>query len=138
MRIGVGDGRVGGSGVHYRDGVGEGGQAGNGVPADHAAALAEIEQLKIALESRTVIATAVGILVERRRHTPDEAFRGLVELSQRSNTKLAAIARELVEEAAGRAAAAPPDALSRAPVVRSPRPEPHRTGAPVRRDVRTQ
>lgn len=71
------------------------------LPADHAAALAEIENLKIALESRTVIATAVGILVERGRRTPDEAFRCLVELSQHSNTKLVAIARELVDEAAG-------------------------------------
>lgn len=73
---------------------------------DHAAALAEIEHLRTALESRTVIATAVGILVERRRRTPDDAFRFLVEQSQRSNTKLVAIARELVDNAAARAAAA--------------------------------
>jgi hypothetical protein len=73
-----------------------------GGPADHAAALAEIENLKVALTTRTVIATAVGILVERWRQTPDEAFQSLVEQSQRSDTKVAAIARELVDEAAAR------------------------------------
>jgi AmiR/NasT family two-component response regulator len=92
----------------HRDVSGTAGTSRADGPADHAAALAEIEQLKIALESRTVIGTAIGILVERRRHTPDEAFRGLVEQSQRSNTRLVALARELVDEAAARAGAAPP------------------------------
>lgn len=98
----------------HRNMSGVAGEAAGGartdVPADHAVALAEIEHLKIALESRTVIATAVGILVERRRRTPDEAFRCLVELSQRSNTKLVAIARLLVDEATARAGAATPPA----------------------------
>ncbi len=92
----------------HRDVSGAAGGSGADARADHAAALAEIEHLKIALESRTVIATAVGILVERGHRTPDEAFRCLVELSQRSNTRLVAIARELVVQAAARAGAAPP------------------------------
>jgi AmiR/NasT family two-component response regulator len=94
--------------VLHRDVSGAAGGSGAVAPADHAAALAEIEHLKIALESRTVIATAVGILAERGHRTPDEAFRCLVEVSQRSNTRLVAIARELVDEAADRAGAAPP------------------------------
>jgi hypothetical protein len=96
--------------VLHRDMNGVAGEGAGGarteVPADHAAALAEIEHLKIALESRTVIATAVGLLAERLRRSPDDAFRCLVELSQRSNTKLVTIARELVDEAAARAGAA--------------------------------
>jgi GAF domain-containing protein len=55
------------------------------------------QQFQQALESRDVIGQAKGILVERRRLTPEDAFRCLALASQAANLKLVEIARHLVE-----------------------------------------
>jgi GAF domain-containing protein len=65
-----------------------------------ALALAEARragQLRYALSTRDVIGQAKGILMERHRITADEAFRMLSGASQRTNRKLADVARALAE-----------------------------------------
>lgn len=57
-----------------------------------------VSQLDTALESRTVIGQAVGILMERYQVDRDQAFRFLTRLSQNSNTKLREVAAELVQD----------------------------------------
>ena len=54
-------------------------------------------QLHDALSSRDVIGQAKGILMERLRITPDDAFDALRRASQRLNLKLREIAHNLVE-----------------------------------------
>jgi len=64
-----------------------------------ALALAEAQradQLTAALINRDVIGQAKGILMERHRITADAAFGYLTRVSQAENTKLAAIAAQLV------------------------------------------
>lgn len=56
-----------------------------------------IAQLGDALASRTVIGQATGILIERFKITPDEAFQLLIQASQRRNIKLREVARIVVE-----------------------------------------
>lgn len=63
----------------------------------------ELERLRVvvhhlarALESRPVIEQAKGILMARERCTEDEAFEMLRRASQRTNRRLADLARELV------------------------------------------
>lgn len=74
------------------------------VLAEHAAIVIEAaraddraDNLEVALIRSRTIGAAMGILVERLRIGPDEAFDLLRRLSQESNRKLAAIAAELVE-----------------------------------------
>jgi GAF domain-containing protein len=55
------------------------------------------ENLRSALGTRTLIGQAQGILMERLRITPDQAFGVLSRLSQQSNVKLREVARRLVE-----------------------------------------
>jgi PAS domain S-box-containing protein len=55
------------------------------------------EGLRRAAESRQRIGQAVGVLVERRRTTPEEAFAELVQQSQQTNVKLREVARIVVE-----------------------------------------
>lgn len=66
----------------------------------HAAALAHSEQmnatLRRALETRTVIGQAQGVLMARQGTTPDEAFDVLRRASQRTNRKLRDVAAEIV------------------------------------------
>ncbi len=62
-----------------------------------AAASAETAQLRQALESRDVIGQAKGILMERRKLTPEQAFDVLRDASSRLNTKLIEVARQLAE-----------------------------------------
>jgi GAF domain-containing protein len=65
-----------------------------------AIALAEAQrtdQLSTALSNRDVIGQAKGILMERHRLTPEEAFRSLSQASQDVNMKLTAVARHLAE-----------------------------------------
>lgn len=68
---------------------------------DHAAALAQSEHLNAtlrrALETRTVIGQAQGILMARQGTTPDEAFDVLRRASQRTNRKLREVAAEIVD-----------------------------------------
>jgi GAF domain-containing protein len=53
--------------------------------------------LSNALESRDIIGQAKGIIMERQRCTPDEAFGILREASQHRNMKLRDLARDVVE-----------------------------------------
>jgi GAF domain-containing protein len=55
------------------------------------------ENLRSALGTRTLIGQAQGILMERLRITPDQAFGVLSRLSQQGNVKLREVARRLVE-----------------------------------------
>ncbi|HEY2297180.1 MAG TPA: ANTAR domain-containing protein [Jatrophihabitans sp.] len=61
-----------------------------------AAAEAKIANLEVALRSSRVIGTAVGILVERHKISPDTAFDFLVKASQCENRKLRDVAEDLV------------------------------------------
>jgi GAF domain-containing protein len=54
------------------------------------------EHLREALESRDVIGQAKGILMARRRCTPDAAFEALRKVSQHRNIKLREIAEQVV------------------------------------------
>jgi GAF domain-containing protein len=65
-----------------------------------ALALAEAhraDQMRQALGNRDVIGQAKGILMERHRITPDQAFALLSEQSQQANRKLVDVARRLAE-----------------------------------------
>jgi GAF domain-containing protein len=55
------------------------------------------DNLQLALESRAVIDQAKGILIERHRLTPDQAFQMLAQVSMHANRKLRDIAEDLVE-----------------------------------------
>lgn len=55
------------------------------------------EHLRSAMSTRNVIGQAQGILIERFKITPDQAFKLLTRLSQDSNVKLHEVARRLVE-----------------------------------------
>jgi GAF domain-containing protein len=55
-------------------------------------------QMAEAMQSRATIEQAKGILIAEHGGTPDDAFGVLVELSQRSNTKLRSVAERLVRE----------------------------------------
>ena len=54
------------------------------------------DNLRVALEGRAVIDQAKGILMERFRLTPDEAFQRLAEMSMSANRKVRDIAEHLV------------------------------------------
>ena len=56
------------------------------------------EQLQRAMQSRAVIEQAKGILMGQRRCRADEAFDGLIRLSQDSNRKLRDVAQALVDD----------------------------------------
>ncbi|WP_369069710.1 GAF and ANTAR domain-containing protein [Kineococcus terrestris] len=79
--------------------LGEGVREVGGLFAAHAAiALADaqkLEHLHTALVHRDVIGQAKGILMERFKVTPDQAFALLVKVSQDRNRKLHAVAEEL-------------------------------------------
>jgi hypothetical protein len=62
-----------------------------------AAASAETAQLRQALHGRDVIGQAKGILMERRKLSPEQAFDVLRDTSGRLNTKLVELARQLAE-----------------------------------------
>jgi hypothetical protein len=56
----------------------------------------EIENLREAVNTRTMIGTAVGIVMERYHLTDDRAFAFLTRLSQDGNIKLREVARRLI------------------------------------------
>jgi GAF domain-containing protein len=62
-------------------------------------------RLQRALDSRSVIDQAIGIIRSRSGGTEDEAFERLAHISQNENIKLYAVAAQLVEEAVRRARA---------------------------------
>ncbi|SDF74070.1 GAF domain-containing protein [Lentzea fradiae] len=57
----------------------------------------QVKHLERAIESRAVIEQAKGVLMAVHACTADEAFRILVEQSQRANTKLRDVAGQLLE-----------------------------------------
>jgi GAF domain-containing protein len=56
----------------------------------------QAEHLRVAMASRAAIEQAKGILIERHRLTPDQAFRLLAEASMRTNRKVRDLAEDLV------------------------------------------
>jgi GAF domain-containing protein len=62
-------------------------------------------QLRTALETRPVIDQAVGLLRGRTGASAQEAFERLRQISQQEHTKLADVARQIVDEAVRRARA---------------------------------
>ena len=60
----------------------------------------EVEHLKVALEHRTVIGIALGMLIERYDISRDQAFAHLRRISSTRETKLYDVACELVEDRA--------------------------------------
>ena len=75
--------------------------------AEHAAIAVEAArsddravQLQAALAHSRTIGAAIGILVERHRILPDEAFQMLREVSQHTNRKLVQVATDLLETGA--------------------------------------
>lgn len=63
-----------------------------------AAAIEKITQLETALDTRSVIGQAMGVLMASYRMNDREAFAALTRISSQSNVKLAVIARRLVEQ----------------------------------------
>lgn len=68
-------------------------------------ALAVAAQLQTALASRPIIDQAIGILMARTGGTAEEAFARLRTISQSEHTKLAVVAKHVVDEAVRRARA---------------------------------
>ena len=64
----------------------------------------QVQQLTTALVTNRVIGTAVGLVMAARGMDRAEAFAWLVAESQRTNTKLAAVALDLVAQAEDAAA----------------------------------
>jgi AmiR/NasT family two-component response regulator len=64
--------------------------------ADLAAALVDVAELQRALATSRQIGMAMGILMERHRLTPEQAFDRLRDLSQRRNVKLRDLADQVV------------------------------------------
>jgi AmiR/NasT family two-component response regulator len=64
--------------------------------SDLLAAKEEIAQLRVALEHRTVIGEAIGIIMERFGLNAEAAWEVLSRLSQERNRKVYAIAQELI------------------------------------------
>jgi AmiR/NasT family two-component response regulator len=62
----------------------------------YVAECARCAQLQRALETRDVIATAKGVLMERFSVTSDEAFAIMVRVSQTSNTKMVDLCQRVV------------------------------------------
>jgi hypothetical protein len=77
------------------------------VPEDHdeikseelAALEREVDGLKTALGTRTLIGKAIGVIIEREGVNETEAFEMLKRMSQHSNVKLRDVAARLAEEA---------------------------------------
>jgi GAF domain-containing protein len=65
----------------------------------YATTAALAQQMQAAMESRSVIEQAKGIIMGDRRCTPDEAFQILTKLSQDTNRKLRDVAAALVAQA---------------------------------------
>jgi AmiR/NasT family two-component response regulator len=66
-------------------------------------ARAHVERLQQALENRTAIDQAVGIIRSRSGMSAEVAFSRLVHVSQNDNVKLRVVAARLVEDAVRRA-----------------------------------
>jgi hypothetical protein len=60
-------------------------------------ALDRARNLEVALDSRAVIDQAKGVLMERFKLTPDQAFQALARVSMETNTKVRDIAARVVD-----------------------------------------
>jgi GAF domain-containing protein len=69
------------------------------IAIDAASSATTADHLRIALESSRTIGAAIGILVERYRVTPEQAFHMLRTASSRTNQKLSRVAEDLVRTA---------------------------------------
>ena len=73
----------------------------DGMPQQDSRGTADIEELDAhmlrAVESRTIVGQATGILMERYGLCPERAFDVLKRISSHSNTKLRLVAEHLVE-----------------------------------------
>ena len=82
-------------------GFGEADREVGGVLAAHVAvamaAAQQVDTLGIAMDARTVIGQAQGILMERYQLTPEQSFALLRRYSQALNVKLAILAQQLIE-----------------------------------------
>ena len=67
----------------------------------------KVEQLQLAIEHRTVLGQATGLVMARYQLTSEAAFKVLARLSQDTNCKLYAIASEIVENHDAETSAAP-------------------------------
>ncbi|GGT04540.1 GAF and ANTAR domain-containing protein [Streptomyces chromofuscus] len=67
------------------------------------------EQLQTAMQSRSVIDQALGVIMSQRRCTADEAFGILRSASQHRNVKLRDLCAELITSLTGRPPTAPPE-----------------------------
>ena len=76
-------------------------------PSPLEVALGEIVTLREALDSRTRIGQAIGILMVEESITADAAFARLVEMSSHTNVKIRDIAAKMVEEVNARFGEAP-------------------------------
>ncbi|MFI0241998.1 ANTAR domain-containing protein [Streptomyces sp. NPDC016845] len=66
---------------------------------------AEANHLRLAVTSHATIDQAIGALVVLGRMPPEEAWRALRDISQRTNTKLRTVADDMLRFAAGGALA---------------------------------
>lgn len=65
----------------------------------------QVERLKVAMQSRSVIDQAIGILHARSGLSVEDAFARLRQISNRERVKLAVVATDIVEQAVRRSAA---------------------------------
>lgn len=70
-------------------------------PADVETLRREVAELRQALESRTVIGQATGMLMERYKLDGDRAFKVLVRISRQSNVKVRDVAAAMTADVAG-------------------------------------
>ena len=68
---------------------------------------AQVESLRVALDSNRMISAAVGVLMATRQLTYDEAFEVLFTTSQHTNTKVAEVARTVLDNTYAPSAAVP-------------------------------
>lgn len=69
--------------------------------AEYERLMTENQQLRRAMSSHAVIDQAIGAVVVLGRIAPEEAWRALRDVSQRTNTKLRAVAEHILEYAQG-------------------------------------
>jgi hypothetical protein len=72
-----------------------------------------VTQLEHALAARVVVEQAIGVLTERQRHTPREAFERLRKVARARGRKVHDLAREVVLSATDPAVPLPPELAGR-------------------------
>ena len=72
-----------------------------------------VKQLEHALAARVVVEQAIGVLTERQRSSPREAFERLRKVARSRGRKVHDLAREVVASAAGQGVPLPPELAGR-------------------------